>query len=818
MDSYPYRLVENKQRKRWEAEGVNKVDMANALRKLYVLVMFSYPSEKKLHIGHWWNYGPTDTFARFKRMQGFNVFEPMGFDAFGLPAENYAIKHGVHPGATTRDSVKHIREQLKQIGAMYDWNYEVDTSTPEYYRWTQWLFLQLYKAGSAYLKQSPVNWCPNCQTVLANEQVKTDGSCDRCGEIVTTRDLEQWFFRITDFADRLLDGLDRLDWPEPTKAMQRNWIGRSEGTEIEFSMVNHPFKIKCFTTRADTLCGVTYIVLAPEHPLLNSITTSEQHAEVESYVKRARDVSEIDRQSTEREKSGVFTGAYALNPVTGQKVPVWSADYVIGSYGTGAVMAVPAHDQRDFEFAKKYGLPLKWVIKPMNPHDDIFTNRAFEEYGVMHASGEFDGLTSMLGKEAVTKWLEENKAGKATVSFRLRDWSISRQRYWGAPIPVIHCPKCGITPVPEKDLPVMLPEDVKDYKPRGTSPLGAHEAFMNVDCPACGSPARRDPDTMDTFVDSSWYYLRYPSARRDDAPFDKELTEKWLPVDVYVGGPEHATGHLIYSRFIAKFLHSQGWLSFDEPFTRMIHQGIITHQGQRMSKSKGNVVNPDAFVEKYGSDCFRLYLMFMGDYTVGGDWSDEGIVGVRRFQNRIWRLFEKWAPEIVSATSDNVVKDRDLNRILNYTVQQVTRDLDQFQFNTAISRLMELNNALYQYTSKPEIVDRVFMKEALGVLARLVGPVAPYMSEELWTMLGGSGSIFAQPWPVCDIAALGVVTVTLAVQLNGKLIETVEITKGATAADAETNARESLKVTRHLAGKNVRKVIYVQDRILNFVA
>jgi len=817
-ENYPYWEVEKAQRKRWAESDVNKVDLTDAERKLYVLVMFSYPSEKKLHIGHWWNYGPTDTFARFKRMQGFNVFEPMGFDAFGLPAENYAIKHGVHPGTTTRDSVKHIREQLRQIGAMYDWDYEVDTSTPEYYRWTQWLFLQLYNAGSAYLKQSPVNWCPNCQTVLANEQVHADGSCDRCGNIVTTRDLMQWFFRITDFADQLLDGLEKIDWPEPTKAMQRNWIGRSEGTQIEFQVVGHSTTIKCFTTRADTLCGVTYVVLAPEHPLMEVLTTEDRHAEVETYVKRARDVSEIDRQSTDREKSGVFTGAYALNPVTGEQVPVWSADYVIGSYGTGAVMAVPAHDQRDFEFAKKYSLPVKWVIKPLNPHDDIFTNHAFEEYGVMHSSGEFDGMTSMQGKEAVTKWLEAHAAGKATISYRLRDWSISRQRYWGAPIPIVHCPSCGIVPIPEANLPVLLPEDVTDYKPRGTSPLGAHERFMNVACPKCGIAARRDPDTMDTFVDSSWYYLRYPSARVSDAPFDKELTAKWLPVDVYVGGPEHATGHLIYARFIAKFLHSQGWLSFDEPFQRLIHQGIITHQGQRMSKSKGNVVNPDAFVDKYGSDCFRLYLMFMGDYTVGGDWSDEGIVGVRRFQNRVWRLFDKWAPEVKALDWSVENADREVNRTLNYAVQQVTRDLEQFQFNTAISRLMELNNALYQYTANPATVSTSFLKSTLSSLTRLLAPMAPHMSEELWTMIGGSGSVFDQPWPICDLSALGVETVTIAVQINGKLIDTVQVAKGITSVEAEAAARESSKVGRQLATRSVRKVIFVQDKILNFVA
>ncbi len=811
-------MVENKWRRQWEEAGVNRVDTSQVEKKLYVLVMFSYPSEKKLHIGHWWNYGPTDTFARFKRMQGFKVFEPMGFDAFGLPAENYAIKHGIHPGVTTRDSVKHIREQLKQIGAMYDWRYEVDTSTPEYYRWTQWLFLQLFKAGDAYRKHSNVNWCPNCQTVLANEQVKGDGSCDRCGATVTTRDLKQWFFRITRFADELLSGLDRIDWPEPTKAMQRHWIGRSEGTEIKFGIEGTERSVDCFTTRADTIFGVTYLVLAPEHPLVSEITIPGVREAVDGYIQKAKDTAEIDRLATDREKTGVFTGAYAINPATQGRVPVWIADYVLAFYGTGAVMAVPAHDQRDFEFAKRYALPLKWVIHPLNPHDDTYRDHAFVEYGVMRDSGQFSGLTSQAGKESVSEWLRESGQGGPTVSYRLRDWSISRQRYWGAPIPVIHCPSCGVVPVPESDLPVRLPEDIADFKPRGTSPLGAHEAFMNVVCPKCEGNARRDPDTMDTFVDSSWYFLRYPSAQVADQPFDGKLTADWLPVDVYVGGPEHATGHLIYARYITKFLHSQGLLGFDEPFMRMIHQGIITHQGQRMSKSKGNVVNPDAFVEKYGSDCFRLYLMFMGDYTVGGDWSDEGIVGTRRFQNRIWRLFHDWAPKMTSESHNPIVPNTDLKRVLHRTIKEVTTDLEQFQFNTAISRLMELTNSIYIYIQDESTVNLSFLYECLEVMARLVGPVAPHMGEELWEMIGGSESLFAQPWPVWDEVALGEQMVTVAVQINGKLIETIKVMKGATLAEVSTSARSEEKVARHLAGRTVVKTIFVQDRILNFVA
>ncbi len=819
IENYPFRTIEPKWRREWEVRGTNSVDLINDLKKLYVLVMFSYPSEKKLHIGHWWNYGPTDTFARFRRMQGFNVFEPMGFDAFGLPAENFAIKHGVHPGVTTRDSVAHIREQLKFIGAMYDWDYEVDTSTPAYYKWTQWLFIQLFKAGAAYQKTAPVNWCPKCQTVLANEQVLGDGSCERCGSKVTPRDLKQWFFRITDFADALINGLDRVQWPESTKSMQRHWIGRSEGSEIIFKIVGKDAAIRGFTTRADTLFGVTYIVIAPEHPLISSIATSDNISAVESYAKSARETSEIDRLSTDHEKSGVFTGAYALNPATGESLPVWVADYVLGSYGTGAVMAVPAHDQRDFEFAVKYDLPIKWVVRPMNPHDDVYKNKAFEDYGVLHDSDQFNGLTSIQAKEAITDWLATHSLGKTSVSYRLRDWLISRQRYWGAPIPIIHCPACGPVAVEESQLPVLLPEEVDDFTPHGTSPLGAHEPFINTPCPKCGGAGRRDPDTMDTFVDSSWYFLRYPSAKLTDKPFDAATIANWLPVDVYVGGPEHATGHLIYSRYITKFLNSIGLIPFDEPFTRLIHQGIITFQGQRMSKSKGNVVNPDAFVDKYGSDCFRLYLMFMGDYTVGGDWSDDGIVGVRRFQNRAWRLFEEWAPLVKDIkTSDAKKVDLEILRSLHNATKAVTADLEQFQFNTAISRLMELNNALILYTNNRESVDIAFLKDILEEFARLLSPLAPHMGEELWQMLGGLGTVFAQSWPEWKDEFLEAKKVTIAVQINGKLAETIEMPKGSTMEQASAIARELPKLKRLLGGRELRKTIYVQNKILNFVA
>jgi len=781
--------------------------------------MFSYPSEKKLHIGHWWNYGGTDTYARFRRMQGDIVFEPMGFDAFGLPAENYAVKHGVHPAATTRDSINYIREQLKLIGAMYDWNYEVDTSRPEYYRWTQWLFLQLYRKGAAYRKQAPVNWCPSCMTVLANEQVQSDGTCERCSSKVTTRNLEQWFFRITDFADQLLEGLDRIDWPASTKARQRNWIGRSEGSEIDFELQCQDLSsehIVAFTTRPDTLFGVSYVVLAPEHHLLERIVTPEHRPVVSAYVERSRHASEIERLSTEREKTGVFTGAFAIHPLTGEPVPIWVADYVIGSYGTGAVMAVPAHDQRDFDFATRYGLPIRRVIRPENPHDDVLIDRAFVEPGVLQNSGAFDGQTSELASRVITDTLIEQGRGRFAVSYRLRDWLVSRQRYWGAPIPMIHCSQCGVVEVPESDLPVLLPEDIVDFAPRGASPLGAHKSFIETTCPRCHGAAQRDPDTMDTFVDSSWYFLRYPSTDVNEHPFNMERTKRWLPVDVYIGGPEHATGHLIYARYIAKFLHSQGLIDFDEPFMKMVHQGIITYNGQRMSKSKGNVVNPDAFIDKFGSDCFRLYLMFMGDWQTGGDWSDDGIVGVRRFQNKVWRLFQGIITDMPYNAQVKHI-DRGLNRALNHTINEVSSDLTVFRFNTAISRLMELTSAIQEYASDPAAIDPGYLRSVLDSFTIMLSPFAPHMAEALWSRLGHDDLVLDQAWPEFDPKAIINEQVTMAVQINGKLVETVTVDIDATQEAVVAQAEGMPRVKRVMTGRSIRKTIFVPGKIVNFV-
>jgi len=816
MDGYPFKEIESKWIQRWTEENTYSINLDDSSNKKYVLIMICYPSEKKLHIGHWLAYGPADTYARFKKMQGYRILEPMGFDAFGLPAENYAIKNGVHPATTTRNSVKTIRKQLKKMGAMYDWDKQIDTSTPEYYKWTQWLFLQLFKTGAAYQKRSPVNWCPNCMTVLANEQVLGDGTCERCDTMVETRDMNQWFFRITDFADELLEGLDQIDWPESTKSRQRHWIGRSEGSEIEFLIDDREDKIVTFTTRPDTLYGVTYVVLAPEHKLVTNIVTDGQREEVNEYIKASRLKSDIERMTLDREKTGVFSGAYAINPVNNRRVPIWIADYVLATYGTGAVMAVPSHDQRDYEFSSNYKLPQKWVINPSKSDEIPEQDSAYTAYGVMTNSDNFDGMDSKAGGKAVTKWLEERGAGRLSINYRLRDWSISRQRYWGGPIPIIHCPNCGPVAVPEEDLPVILPEDIENFKPEGTSPLGAIQSFTDVSCPECGKVAKRDADTMDTFVDSSWYFLKYPSVDFSDKPFDDERTKNWLPVDVYVGGPEHATGHLIYARYITKYLHSKGMLNFNEPFQKMVHQGIVTHNGQRMSKSKGNMVDPDEFMDLYGSDCLRLYIMFMGDFTAGGDWSDKGIVGIRRFQSKIWRLVHTWAKPLDDVKASNSSPDPELNRILNHSIREITADLDDFQFNTPISRLMEFYAAINSYSTN-KALNKSFLKYAINSFLTLLEPFAPHQAEELWEIMGNDGYVFDQKWLSFDEKAIEQATVTIAVQVKGKLAGQVQSPKGVSEDVVMSKALEIPKVSRLIDGKEIRKSIYIQDKILNLV-
>ncbi len=801
------RQIESKWRKKWEETGLYKFRPERADKKLYVLEMFSYPSGAKLHAGHWYNYGPADTYARFKKMQGYEVFQPMGFDAFGLPAENYAIKTGIHPQDSTLKNIATMENQLKAIGAMYDWDYEVITCVPEYYKWTQWLFLQMYKHGLAYRKEAPVNWCPSCNTVLANEQV-VQGECERCGSVVERKNLTQWFFKITDYAEELLRDLDKLDWPEKTKLMQKNWIGKSYGGEIEFAVKDSDVTFRVFTTRADTTFGVTYVVLAPESPLVDKIVKPECRAAVEEYRKNAAKTTEIDRLASNREKTGVLTGAYAINPVNGREVPILVADYVLASYGTGAVMGVAAHDERDYVFAKKLGLPIERVVKGVNGNDDL----PFCDYGVMINSGEFDGMTSEEGKVAVIKKLEKEGKGALKTNYRLRDWLISRQRYWGAPIPMIHCEHCGAVPVPEEDLPVRLPYNV-DFKPDGESPLVKCEEFMNVKCPVCGRPARRDPDTLDTFVCSSWYYLRYPDNKNAEKAFDREKIDRMLPVDKYIGGAEHACMHLLYARFFTKALRDMGYLDFDEPFLSLVHQGtILGSDGFKMSKSRGNVVSPDDSIEKYGADVFRMYLMFGFSYVEGGPWNDNGIESMAKFFDRVERLIRKGSgQDEVRASVDAREK---LDYVRNNTIKCVSADIENFSFNTAIARIMELVNAVYDYVNAGGATD-TFFEDCRKDLVRLLAPFAPHFAEELWEILGQEYSVFNQPFPVCNEDALVLRKVELAVQVNSRIRAKVTVASDATREEIEKAALAALEGQLEGAPK---KIIVVPGRLVNIIA
>jgi leucyl-tRNA synthetase len=819
-------VTERKWQERWETEGIYHVDVGDAEDKLYCLVMFIYPSAAKLHIGHWFNYGPTDTWARFKKLQGRRVFEPMGYDAFGLPAENAAVLTGIHPHKSTQDNIRDIREQLKRIGTMYEWRYEIDTSVPEYYKWTQWLFLTLYKTGNAYRAKAPVNWCPGCKTVLANEQV-IEGLCERCSSQVIKKDLVQWFFRITNYADELLEHLEKLDWPEKTKTMQRNWIGKSTGVEIVFTVDGAGDELKVFTTRPDTLFGVTYMVLAPEHPLVDKITSAENREKVDRYIAETRRKTEIDRQSVEREKTGVPTGAWAGNPVNNERIPIWIADYVLYSYGTGAVMAVPGHDERDFEFARTFGLPIRNVILQPGADADAPLQSAYVDEGTMINSGKYDGMNSADGIEKIADDLEERKLGVRKVNYRLRDWLISRQRYWGAPIPIVHCPQCGEVPVPEDQLPVELPDNV-DFRPGGESPLARSAEYMETVCPACGRSAQRDPDTMDTFVCSSWYYLRYPNAHLETAAFDREITNKWLPVDKYVGGAEHAVMHLLYARFITKALRDAGYLSFDEPFLSLVHQGTITNKGAKMSKSRGNVVNPDAFVESYGSDIFRMYLMFMGPYEEGGDWTDSGIVGIDRFVRRLFHIVQDNKAHLLESGTNGQIRfaelegdARNLYRKCHQTIRKVTDDTERFQFNTAIAALMELLNEMSKYAQT--LSDRTALER--GVFANtvqnfliLIAPFAPHLAEELWEACGNTECLFARPrWQSHDDAAVAAEEVTVVAQVNGKIRAKFRVPAGTSEDALREMALSDDNVKRHMSERQLVKAVVVRDKLVNLV-
>ncbi|HAT4124992.1 MAG: leucine--tRNA ligase [Clostridium perfringens] len=807
--------IDKKWQDKWAESGLYKFDPNKEGEKLYVLEMFSYPSGSQLHAGHWFNYGPVDSWARFKRMQGYNVFQPMGFDAFGLPAENFAIKTGIHPQDSTIKNIAKMEEQLKAMGAMFNWENEVVTCSPEYYKWTQWLFLKLYEKGLAYRKKAPVNWCPSCQTVLANEQV-VDGACERCSTEVTKKDLTQWFFKITDYADELLDKLDGLDWPEKTVSMQKHWIGRSTGSQVNFKVKDSDLNFDVFTTRVDTLCGVSYVVLAPENPLVDEIVSAEQKEAVENYKEEAKKQSDIERQSISREKTGVFTGAYAIHPLTGKEVPIWVGDYVLATYGTGAVMAVPAHDERDFAFAEKFNLPINRVIEAK---DGSETNLPFCEHGILVNSGEFDGLTTDEAKEKIVEKLASMGLGEKKVNFRLRDWLVSRQRYWGAPIPVVYCEECGIVPVPESQLPVELPYDV-EFAPDGKSPLAKSEAFVNTTCPHCGKPAKRETDTLDTFVCSSWYYLRYPDNKNTEAPFNPELINKMLPVDKYVGGPEHACMHLLYARFITKALRDMGYLNFDEPFTSLTHQGLILGpDGLKMSKSKGNTISPDDYIKEYGADVFRMYLMFGFAYTEGGAWSDDGIKSVNRFVERIERIIDT-AREAISKGENNKTTMDKAEKELNYwrhnTIKSVTDDTDKLQFNTAIARMMEFINALSKYTQEKEM-NLDFLKDVVSDYLRLLAPFAPHFSEEQWSLLGNSYSIFNEAWPKFDPKALVKDEVEIAIQVNGKIKNKIMVSSDLDEEGIKAAALADEKIIASIEGKTVVKVIVIKGRLVNIV-
>lgn len=758
--------------------------------------MFPYPSGDKLHLGHWYNYGPVDTWGRYIKMKGYEVFQPMGFDSFGLPAENYAIKTGVHPAETTRKNIDKMKEQIAAIGGMYDLDLNLETSSPEYYKWTQWVFLQLYKNKLAYRKEAPVNWCPSCMTVLANEQVD-GGACERCKSQVMQRNLRQWFFAITEYSDRLLD-YEGLDWPAKTILMQKHWIGRSEGNEADFRIKEAPGKtLRIFTTRFDTIYGTNFVAIAPEHPQLMDYVSPEQKAAVEAYLEESKKKNELERQMGDREKTGVLSGMHAINPMTGAEMPLFVADFVL-MYGTGALMGTPAHDERDFAFAKTMGLSCPQVIienADAHAEEDVAEWKAsLHEHGILANSGPYTGMKSEDALKLMIEQMEREGWGKKVVNFRLRDWLISRQRYWGAPIPIINCETCGEVPVPEKDLPVIHPH-VEDYVPKGTSPLATNSDFVNTVCPNCGKPAKREVDTMDTFVCSSWYFLRYPDAKNAAAAWDKERVNTWMPVDMYIGGPEHACMHLLYARFIHRVMHDLGFVEAKEPFKRLVHQGMVTKDGAKMSKSKGNVVSPDEFVEKYGSDVLRMYLMFMGPFTEGGDWSDRGITGVARFVDRFFRMMD--------LRSDG----EGMDNAVHQTVARASEAIENMNFNVAIASLMELTNAALQKGLNAQQKD---------IVAKVLAPLAPHLAEEVWENLGHKSSIFNEDWPKADPAFLVKTSVTYAVQVNGKLRGTLDLAPNASKEEALASARALENVAKYLTGEVVKE-IFVPEKIVGFV-
>ena len=824
---YDPAAVERKWQERWERAGTNHTDIADGVRPFYALMMFPYPSAEGLHVGNLFAFTGNDIYGRFQRLQGHTVFEPIGFDAFGIHSENFALKVGTHPADLIPRNIDNFRRQLKSAGLMIDWRHELSTTDPAYYKWTQWLFLKLYERGLAYKKGAAVNWCPNDKTVLANEQVIA-GECERCGAKVEQRFLEQWFFRITDYASRLLANLDWLDWSESTKLAQRNWLGRSDGAEITFRVQDladftgaatiatelsgeyaaRPVDVCVFTTRPDTIFGATYLVLAPEHPLVSTLTTDEEHEAVDEYI-RATAKQDIVTRKVNKEKTGVFTGSFAINPATQQPIPIWIADYVLMEYGTGAIMAVPGHDERDFEFATAFDLPIVQVVAPNSTLTHLGAHlpdleKPLTEADDVHLvhSGEFNGLGVDQAKHAITAWLAGNGHARAVVNYRLHDWCISRQRYWGPPIPIIYCDACGTVPVPESDLPVELPW-VEDFKPddTGVSPLARVESWYRVPCPTCGRPARRETDVSDTFLDSAWYFLRYPSTDFDDVPFDPALTEKWLPVTSYIGGNEHAVLHLLYSRFITMVLRDAGHVKFEEPFARFRAHGTIVRDGAKMSKSRGNVVNPDEYVERWGADTFRTYLMFLGPYQEGGDFRDQSVAGVRRFLDRVWMS----ATQATSAGSPDPV----VLRKLHQTIKKVSQDIPALSYNTAIAAMMEYLNVVRRG-------ERSVHRDEIEPLVPLLAPFAPHIAEELWERFGHDGSVFDDGWPVFDPALAVEELVTIAVQVNGKMRGTISLAAGAGQDEALAAALDDAAIAKFVTA-SPKKVIFVAGRLLNVV-
>ncbi len=809
-DRYDPAAIEPRWQARWEADGLYRARIDPNRKKFYFLTMLPYTSGD-LHFGHWYPMAPSDARARYLRMRGFNVMFPIGFDAFGLPAENAAIRRRIHPKTWTYQNIDNMRRQLRRMGGMFDWEREAVSSDPEYCRWTQWFFIQLFTRGLAYKKMSPVDWCPNCNTTLAREQVwGDDRHCERCKTPVIKKNLEQWFFRITDYAEQLLD-FSSIDWPERVRTLQTNWIGRSQGASVVFRTEQED-PIEVFTTRPDTLWGATFMVLAPEHPLVAKLTAPDRKTEVQAYVAQAARQSDIQREAADKDKTGVFIGAYAVNPVNRARIPIWIADYVLMTYGTGAIMAVPAHDERDFAFARKYDLPIPVVIAPPDWDGQALEN-AYTGTGRMVNSGPFDGTPVPEAIGQVTRWLEEQRIGKAAVTYRLRDWLISRQRYWGAPIPIIYCPEHGQVPVPEDQLPVLLPDDV-EWLPTGQSPLKLHPTWKTTTCPVCGQPAERDTDTMDTFMCSSWYHYRYLSPAYDKAPWDPREFDYWMPVDCYTGGIEHATMHLIYTRFFTKALRDMGLVPFDEPMLQLRNQGIILGEdGEKMSKSRGNVVAPDALVAKHGADSLRAYLMFAYRWQEGGQWSSQGIEGTVRWLNRVWSLVVERPTAQVGRPEAGQV--RRLQQVTHQTIQHVSNDFERFEFNTIVSALMELTNALQE--SRSFLGGTPAWDEAVTTLLLLMAPVAPHIAEELWARLGKPYSIHQQPWPSFDPEIARAEEITLVIQVNGKVRDRITVPADITEEQARARALASEPVQRQLAGRPPRQVIVVRGRLVNIV-